>query len=92
MSELRAWGLDEELGRAERDRVTEAMLARTRTSRAQSLRAMVGSVLFGVAMTSCGPIDAPHPALDLAVHPEAFQTEFDRHVGTPRLVLLLSPA
>jgi len=53
---------------------------------------MVGSVLFGVAMTSCGPIDAPHPALDLAVHPEAFQTEFDRHVGTPRLVLLLSPA
>ena len=39
-----------------------------------------------------GPIEAPPGVIDLGANPAAFQAQFDREVGVPRLVVLLSPA
>ncbi len=48
-------------------------------------------LLGPVFALGCGPIPAPPGAVDLSAEPAAFRTAFDAQVGTPRLVLLLSP-
>lgn len=52
------------------------------------LRVFLGSV-FAVG---CGPIEVPRGVVDLRADPHARRAAFDRQVGIPRLVLLLSPA
>ncbi len=52
-------------------------------------------ILLGVAFSVMGlggPIEAPPGVIDLRANPAAFQAKFDREVGVPRLVVLLSPA
>ncbi len=48
--------------------------------------------LFSLASLGCGPIDAPGEAVDVRTNPTALQAEFDRQLGVPRLILLLSAA
>ncbi len=43
-------------------------------------------------LSGCGAIEAPSGVTDMRDNPSAFPTQFDREVGIPRLVLLLSPA
>ncbi len=54
-----------------------------------------GGVLLSVAFSLTGfggPIEAPPGVIDLRANPAAFQAQFDREVGVPRLAILLSPA
>ena len=52
----------------------------------------VALVLAASLLAGCGPIDAPPGVAELRTNPSAFQEDFDRDVGTARLVVLLSPA
>ena len=54
----------------------------------RGLRTLVGSVFA----LGCGPIEAPPDVVDLGADPDALRAAFDGETGTPRLVLLLSPA
>lgn len=49
-------------------------------------------VLAIIPLACGGPIAAPAQVTDLQAHPAAFQEQFDAAAGSPRLVLLLSPA
>ena len=49
-------------------------------------------VLTTSLLSGCGAIEAPPGVTDMREDPSAFSTQFDREVGVPRLVLLLSPA
>ena len=62
-------------------------------------RVLIGTttvaLLAGAALAARalgGPIAAPSRVTELAANPCAFQEQFDRAAGAPRLVLLLSPA
>ena len=48
--------------------------------------------LVWLASLGCGPIGEPGEAVDVRTNPAALQAEFNRQVGVPRLILLLSPA
>ncbi len=67
-----------------------APLAGSRRRRWGRLLVLV-SVAFSVTGLG-GPIQAPPGVIDLRADPAAFQAQFDREVGVPRLVVLLSPA
>ena len=47
---------------------------------------------LALLVPACGPIESPPDVVDLRTTPLAFQSSFDRNIGVPRLVLLLSPA
>ena len=56
-------------------------------------RGKLGILLSALSVTGFGgPIEAPPGVIDLRTNPAAFQAQFDREVGVPRLVVLLSPA
>ena len=67
------------------------------SDRSESSRHVLSSTLLVLVLTTsllagCGPIDAPPGVAELRADPSAFQEAFDRDVGLPRLVVLLSPA
>ena len=54
-------------------------------------RLVLLSVAFSLTAFG-GPIEAPPGVIGLRENPAALQAQFDREVGVPRLVVLLSPA